>query len=239
VLRYQNTDTVLHVCANVCSPHHSIRGVSASSAGPAKEFRIAPNGRHLQHLRFQLVQMLQVSLKSVDYATKAYALGFPEFARHALSERNKLQYLSEELSALTDAIREEVPFDSPQEQFTESALRIAMELLVACDNAYDIAVSTTTLTRAGLHSPTSELVRLGEQVNGLLRLCTVAFLNASALTAKAVLHQTDNWRHQRAAKRSISDLSMSVRKSSEEAITDSLWQMMENVRAIALQVTKM
>jgi hypothetical protein len=238
VLLYQDTDTLLHVYANDYSRHHPIRGVTTSSASLTMEFG-ATNGRYLQHLRSQLVRMLRVSLKSVDYATKAYSLGLPEFVRYALSERNKLQSLSGDLSALTDAIREEAPFDSPQGQFMESAVRIAMELVGACDHAYDIAVSTARLTRAGLHSPTSELVRLGEQVNGLLRLCTVAFLNASAPVAKAVLHQTHNWQHQRTAKRSISDLSMSLRKSSEEAITDSLWQMMENVRAVALQVTRL
>src|SRR5271170_7793900 len=72
-------------------------------------------------LRLDLIEMLRISLRVVDYATKAYAFGLVEFARSAPIGRKKIEYLGREIIATIQELREAEELDDLELGFIESA----------------------------------------------------------------------------------------------------------------------
>jgi hypothetical protein len=200
------------------------RPVSAASLLAARE--------SVRRLRLDLIEMLRISLRAVDCATKAYALGLVEFALHAPSGQKKLEHLNQTIIATTQELYEKGELDDTQLGFNESARAISAALLSMCQQAYEISSHTVTLLRGGIHHSTKELVQLGEHVDCSLRLCVAAFIKQRVEYAEVVLSSMRNPRRQ--------EYTAPVVRASdvhEWSIAVSLKQMMENLCIVAMAST--
>ncbi len=98
------------------------------------------NERSILHLRVELIEMLRISQRAVDYATKAYESGRYEYAQHARSGRDRLDYLSHKLLIAPSKFREAQKLDGTKLAFNRSVCKIAMALFFTCQHAYDVAL---------------------------------------------------------------------------------------------------
>jgi phosphate uptake regulator len=181
--------------------------------------------------------MLRISLRAVDYATKAYALGSLEFALSAPSGRNKLEYLSQTIIATTQQLYETEELDDSQLGFIESARAISAALSSICQHAYEVSSHTVAHLRGGIHRSSTELARLGERANRILRLCIVAFMKQEVEYAEAVLRDIDEWTHGSKEESFGPECGASAtitNDAHEWPIAASLAQIMENLCSIAV-----
>ncbi len=79
----------------------------------------ATNEGSIQHLRLELIEMLRISQRVLDYATKAYESGRPEYAQHARSGRDRLDYLRHKIFITTSELRETRQLDDTKLAFSE------------------------------------------------------------------------------------------------------------------------
>ena len=203
---------------------------------PVSAVSLSAAEKSICRLRVDLIEMLRISLRAVDYATKAHALGLVEFALSVPSERKKLEYLSQTIIPASHELYEEELADS-QVDFIESARAICAALLSTCQQAYEISSQTVALVTGGMHGDAKELVQLGERANRLLRLCIVAFMKQKVEYAEGVLRDIDEWRSDTEEKRSRPEYSTSAmitREAHDWPIAASLAQIMENLRTIAV-----
>lgn len=208
--------------------HGQSRSVSAVSLLAAE--------KSICSLRFDLIEMLRISLHAVDCATKAYALGLIEFALNSSKGRKKLDYLSQTIRATIQELREAGALDDAQLDFIESARAISGALSSICQHAYEVSSHTLPLLHGNACQNSKELVHLGERANRLLRLCIVAFMKQKVEYAEAVLNDSAEWR------RSSMEISCGQEHGMSGTITGdlhkwliaaSLAQIIEDLRTVA------
>jgi hypothetical protein len=143
--------------------------------------------QHIQVLRAQLLEMSKLSQRAVDYSIKAYELGCPEFCRH-------VRYTELELSdihfCLVDRCRKLLVVGLPADldsRLVWSALRICSALRATYTAATEIAQNTALSLESGQAQKSLALQEMGQTINRLVRLCSVALFKEDAQHAKAVL----------------------------------------------------
>ncbi|HTF69846.1 MAG TPA: hypothetical protein VK638_44925, partial [Edaphobacter sp.] len=196
--------------------------------------------RSTLHLRVELIEMLRISQRTVDYATKAYESGRYEYAKHARFGSDRLDYLSRKLLTATSKFREAQKLDGTKLAFNESVCKIAMALFFTCQHAYDLALRAAEFSACGVHKPSKDLVTMGMRVNSAMRLCVVALMKKRVEPAEQALHQIDNWqcdRDQINWPRGPFAPPISARASCEQSIAISLLKIMDNMHSIALAST--
>jgi hypothetical protein len=207
-----------------------------SQAPPVSAVSLLAVEKSICCLRLDLVEMLRISLHALDCATKAYALGFVEFALSAPKERKKLEYLSQTIIATTQQLYETEELDDLQLDFIESARAISAALFSTCQQSYEVSSHTIALLRGGIHRSSKELGQLGERANRLLRLCIVAFMKQKVEYAEAVLRDINEWNHgskEESFGPEHSASAMIMSDAHEWSIAASLAQIMENLCTIA------
>jgi phosphate uptake regulator len=197
----------------------------------------------LQFLRLYLLDMAKLSQRAVDYATKGYRLGSPEFCRyvrrgdHQLGElRRKIADLCQKLATDSDALMDEPAADSKL-RFPPSALRICNALHATSTASAEIAHHTMLLLEDADWVPGCEaLEKVCYLVNRLMCLCIVSLFKRERQHAEAVLQNNDAVR---LIERALYELRSNVTRQTtipaalELAITNSLKQIARQTNEIA------
>jgi hypothetical protein len=190
----------------------------------------------IRKLNNQLGEMLRISQRSVDYATKAYASGRAEFAQQAQHERQELDKVVHKIFASTAGSYEDKEADDTQMSYREVVRSISLALLTTCRYAHEVSLHAAALTRNGVFQRSHDVLRMGERVNGLMRLCIVAVMNKDPEHAKTVLRNIDNCNFDFAGKTRKESAAGSIALPGhfqERIIANSFQRMIENVRTIA------
>jgi phosphate uptake regulator len=203
--------------------------------------------QHLQFLRLYVLDMSKLSQRAVDYATKGYRLGSPEFCRyvrrgdHQLSElRRNITDLCQKLVphglAHSEALRDESAVDT-ELRFPQSALRICTALHATSTASAEIAHHTMLLLEDADWVPGCEaLEKVCYLVNRLMCLCIVSLFNRESQHAEAVLQNNDAVR---LIERALHELRNDATRQTaipaalELAITNSLRQIARQTNEIA------
>jgi phosphate uptake regulator len=151
--------------------------------------------QYIPVLRSQLLEMSRLSQRAVDYSIKAYELGSPEFCRHVCNTEYKFGELHR---CLADRCRKYLkvglPID-PDARFVGFVLRICSTLHAIHSAATEVARNTMLFLESGHVQESLALEQMGNFVNRLVRLCTVALNKGEAKNAKTVLrnHEVGRW----------------------------------------------
>jgi hypothetical protein len=181
--------------------------------------------------------MLRISQRAVDYAMKAYESGRYEYAKHARSGSDRLDYLSHKLLIATSNCREAQKPDGTKLAIKEAVCKIAMELFFTCRHAYDVALRAAEFPACDLYKPSIELVTMGLRVNSAMRLCVVALMKKRVEHAEQALRQINIWQCETDRKngpRGSLAQPMCAGASYEQSIAISLLKIMDNMYFIAL-----
>lgn len=182
--------------------------------------------KYNQLLRSQLLEMLRLSQRAVDYSIKAFELGSTEFCLHVC---NNGQVVDELRRAIEDRCRKSLvmglPVDSDP-RLVWSTLRICSALHAIYAAATEIARNTLLFLESG-HLPESlALNELGQFANRSVRLCTVALFKEEVQHAKTIPHA-----HRDVAPR------INAQSTLELAIAKSLVQIARQTHDIADAIT--
>jgi hypothetical protein len=191
----------------------------------------------IRHLRLELIEMLRISQRVLDYATKAYESGRPEYAEHAHSGRDRLDYLSHKIFITTSELREAQQLVDTELTLSEFLCKISLALFFICQHAYDVASHAAELSACGEYKPLKDIVIIGTHVNSAMRLCAVALIKKKVEHVEQVLREIDILRHhtnQRGWPRGFFAQSMLAETIREQSVATSLLKIMDNMRAMAL-----
>jgi phosphate uptake regulator len=140
-----------------------------------------------ESVRSQLFRMSRLSQRAVDYSIKGYELGRPEFCREVYSAEKELRNLRHgiaERGRMALAGRMPIGTDT---RFACCALRICNAL----HSTYNAAAAIAHDTERGLGGErkleSSIIGEMGQFVNSLVRLYTVALFNEELQLANTVL----------------------------------------------------
>lgn len=204
--------------------------------------------QQLQLLRLYLLNMSKLSQRAVDYATKGYRLGSPEFCRYVRRGDRQLGDLRRNIIDLcqklmphglavdSDALMDE-PAADRNLRFPQSALRICNALHATSTAAAEIAHHTMLLLEDAEWVPGCEaLEKVCHLVNRLMCLCIISLFKRERQHAEAVLQNNDAVR---LIERALHELRSNVTRQTtipvalELAITNSLKQIARQTNEIA------
>jgi hypothetical protein len=230
----------ISVSTTSCCPadsHSPLGRVLSTSKFATETIGGARNKGSIQHLRIELIEMLRISQRVLDYATKAYESGRPEYAQHARFGRDRLDYLSHKIFITTSELREAWQLNDTKLAFIESLWQISVALFFICQHAYDVSSHAAELSARGVYKPLKDIVIISTHVNSAMRLCAVALIKKKVEHVEQVLREIDIWRHganQRGWPRGLVAQSMPAETIREQSIATSLLKIMDNIRAMAL-----
>src|SRR6202012_1446145 len=92
-----------------------------------------------QTLRTELIEMVRLSQRTVDYAIKAHGSGRPEDAQHSYFGRDRLVCLNQRICRATLAMRKSFRSVNTEMGFGESIRTISVHLFDACQHAYKLS----------------------------------------------------------------------------------------------------
>lgn len=206
--------------------------------------------QHMHLLRLHLLDMSKLSQRAVDYATKGYRLGSPEFCRYVrrgdcqLGElRRRITDLCQQLMTRGLAGDSEVLIDEldgeSEMRFPLSAMRICGALHATCVAAAEIAHHTMLLLEDVRVPECVPLEKVCYTVNRLMCLCIVALFKKESQHAEAVLQNQDLGRLFEQVFRHLSnDINRHypIPVALELGITNSLKQIARQIREIAKEI---
>jgi phosphate uptake regulator len=161
--------------------------------------------QHIQFLRLHLLDMAKLSQRAVDYATKGYRLGSPEFCRYVRRGDKQLGELRRSISNLCQKLMmQDFSFDSDarmeelattEKRFPVSALHICSALHAISTATAEIAHHTMLLLEDADWVPGHEaLQKVCYLVNRFMCLCIVALFKREGHHAQTVLQNLDGGR---------------------------------------------
>jgi hypothetical protein len=145
-------------------------------------------------LRTELIEMVRISQRTVDYTTKAHELGRPEYAQRACFGRDRLVCLNNRICCVTLAMRKSFRSVDSEVDFGESIRTISVHLLDACQHAYKISFLSVGFAACKVYEPPCYLVTMGANINAAMRLCAVAIINHEVTHAEVARRGIDYWR---------------------------------------------
>ncbi len=139
-----------------------------------------------QILRLHLLDMARETQTGVDYATKAYKLGNPEFCSIVRDCTYDIDVLHREITELVrDLLAMELPGESNLRYILASE-RIANAMRVMHGQAVEIAANSMRIVENGGGLGCAELTTMGDLVNSLVRLSVVALFEEDVEHAEMV-----------------------------------------------------
>jgi phosphate uptake regulator len=203
--------------------------------------------QHAQLLHLHLLDMAKLSQRAVDYATKGYRLGSPEFCRYVRRGDRQLRELRRNIFSLCQKPVEASSGDSEsrsarpdatrQLRFPRSVSQICDALHAICTATAEIAHHTMLLLEDTSWVPRCEaLEKACYLVNRLMCLCIVALFKQERRHADAVLQNCEG---RRLFEQTFHELRNSACRQNaipgalELAITNSLRQIANQTHAIA------
>lgn len=171
----------------------------------------SPTQQHVHVLRLHLLDMAKLSQRAVDYATKGYRLGSPEFCRYVRNGDHQLRELRRNIADLyqksvSQERKPQRPAVDPdahpdkldaarQLRFSRSAMRIADALQAVCTATAEIAHHTLLLLEDADWAPRcASLEKTCYLVNRLMCLCIVSLFKRERHHAEAVLQSREGRR---------------------------------------------
>jgi hypothetical protein len=196
--------------------------------------------QHTKVIRSQLLEMLRLSQRVVDYSIKSYELGSAELCGHVLNNEHKFCELRRAVEVrCRKLLVEGLPIDSDP-GFVWSALRICSALHATYIAAAEIARNTLLSLESGQLLEPLTLKDMGQFVNRLVRLCTVALFKEEVQHAETVLQNQGIGRlFELIVYRPHSDIPrwMDTRSTFELAIMKSLGQISKQTHTMAGAIT--
>jgi hypothetical protein len=186
-------DTAMQKPSSPTSIHGLSEKVSAISFVAASTWDKETRERSIRRTRFDVLEMLGIVLRAVDYSTKAYAFGFVDFARYALNEREQLAYISKAIIATSQRLYKK-DIHTPQISFGHSARAISVALFSTGQHAYNISSHAIELSRQGRYQRSAALIQGGQHITEFLRLCIVAIMEQNVEHVETVLRRIDEGR---------------------------------------------
>ncbi len=180
--------------------------------------------------------MLRISQRAVDYATKSYQSGRPEYSQEARSGRGRLNHLSHRISIVSSELSETQQLEDAQLAFIEAVHTISAALFFTCHHAYDVSSHAAELSARGVYIPSNDLVTTCAHINSAMRLCAVALMKKEVEHAKQVLREIELYHRstsQGAWPRGITAQSMLTQTIHEQSIARCLLKIMDSIRIIA------
>jgi hypothetical protein len=138
--------------------------------------------QHISSIRPQLLHLLRMSQRSVDYATKAYELRSFELCKYVRESGPEFDSF---LFYIQDHCRSVAVCSNTRSAL--STLRICRALHSMQNEAIEIAGSILAFSEAGLTYESQPVREVGQVANRLVRLCTVALSKQEARHANEVL----------------------------------------------------
>ena len=147
--------------------------------------------QHIRNLRVQLLAMSRVSQRALDYAIKGYELRNLDFARQVPAVNSELEGHHRQIKDLSRELMSGSSSNPSDSRFAFAAASINTALHVTYTAAAEIAQdSLRLLESSGIHG-CAALERMGQLVNGSMRLCVVALFQQDAAHAKTVLRRQE------------------------------------------------
>jgi Na+/phosphate symporter len=147
--------------------------------------------QHIRNLRVQLLAMSRVSQRALDYAIKGYELRNLDFARQVPAVNSELEGRHRQIKDLSRELMSGSSSNPSDSRFAFAAASINTALHVTYTAAAEIAQdSLRLLESSGIHG-CAALERMGQLVNGSMRLCVVALFQQDAAHAKTVLRRQE------------------------------------------------
>jgi hypothetical protein len=188
-------------------------------------------------LRTELIEMVRLSQRTVDYAIKAHGSGRPEYAQHACFGRDRLVCLNEKICCATLAMRKSFRSVNTEMGFGESIQTISVHLLDACQHAYKISFLSVGFVACRLYEPSCSLLTMGAHINSAMRLCAVAIINHELTHAEGARRGIDYWRSHVARTRSpkgdVKEPNL-IDGCPERTIARCMLKMMDDIYTIAI-----
>jgi hypothetical protein len=187
-------------------------------------------------LRTELIEMVQLSQRTVDYATKAHESGRPEYAQYACFGRDRLVFLNNKICCATLAMHKSFRSVGNERDFGESIRMISVDLFDVCLQAYNISFLSVGFAACRVYEPPSYLVTMGAHINSAMRLCSVALINNQVIHANVARRGIDYWRSDVGPTKSSRD---KVEESNligtwrEQVIATCMLKMMDKIYTIA------
>src|SRR5882757_10611596 len=133
--------------------------------------------QHIHILRVQLLAMSRLSQRALDYAVKGYALRNLDFARHVSAANSELDEHHRRIKDLSRELMNGGISKPSDSRFAFAAASINTALHVTYTAAAEIAQdSLRLLESSGIHG-CAALEKMGQLVNGSMRLCIVALFD--------------------------------------------------------------
>jgi Na+/phosphate symporter len=147
--------------------------------------------QNIHILRVQLLAMSRLSQRALDYAVKGYGLRNLDFARHVPAANCELEEHHRRIKDLSRELMNGGISKPSDSRFVLAAASINTALHVTYTAAAEIAQdSMRLLESSGIHG-CAALERMGQLVNGSIRLCVVALFEKDAAHAKTVLRRQE------------------------------------------------
>lgn len=197
------------------------------------------NEQSSQALRLTLTKMLQISQRTVDYATKAYTWGHPDFVYQAGREREELDHLSQKILVIVRSLRDKERVDIKQLRSNEAIRLISKFLSSLCFHAYKMSFQAAIASNHSTNRKSQKLIWMSERLNCSMRLCVLAFIDREIKYAETILLHASEWEHRSTGAiwhQDCSSSEMPADDLQERPIMENLHQMMRNVYAIALEL---
>ena len=195
--------------------------------------------KQCESLRAPLLRMSRLSQRAVDYSIKGYELGRPEFSREVQSTERELRNLR---LSIADRGRMVLPIGMPisvDSRFTCYALRVCNALQSTYNAAAAIALETIRGLENGRRIEISVVGEMGQFVNSLVRICTIALFNEDLHRARTVL-RNDGGRRWFSQSLRQAQAELAQRSGSEAgcelAIVENLHQIAERSYEVAHEI---
>jgi phosphate uptake regulator len=145
--------------------------------------------QHIHTLRTQLLAMSRLSQRALDYSIKGYEMRNLDFSCHVRTADNEIEEHHRRIKELCRKLMNEGAGNASDSRFAFAAAGINTALHVTYTAAAEIAQdSIRLLESSGIHG-CDALERMGQLVNGSMRLCIVALFEKNAAHAENVLRR--------------------------------------------------
>jgi phosphate transport system protein len=148
--------------------------------------------QHMQTLRVRLLAMARLSQRALDDSIKGYATRNLDFSRHVRAADGEIEGHHRRIKELCRELTNGGIHQPVNSRFTLAAAGINTALHVTYTAAAQIAQDSVRLLEgSGIHG-CAALERMGQHVNGSMRLCVVSLFEKNAGHAKAALRRQES-----------------------------------------------
>lgn len=193
-------------------------------------------------LRTELIEMVRLSQRTVDYAIKAHESGRPEYVQHVCFGRDRLVCLNKKICRATLEMRKSLRSVDTEVDFGEAIRTISVALFDVCQHAYKISFLSVGFTDSNVYEAPCYRVTMGANINSAMRLCAMAIINNEVTHAEGARREIGYWRSVVAPTglpRGYVKEPNHISECHECTITRCMLKMMDNIYTIAVGVAAM